>query len=186
MDTLKYRNLFPVLVNTMAENENNTIKATPFSINDREYQTLSQLGDDILADLRSGKGHLDTWRTMLKSGALSVYMADKKSEYPDLARDIHFMEASERDNPNDAGFEKKCYQLAYLLGARNSMIINEIEYDSIDGLANEMAETARKSFSDYINLCKKLIRADRSLDPQFEAWLTANGKLNIVNEWKRG
>lgn len=41
------------------------------------------------------------------------------------------------------------------------------------------------SFDKFDVFCKNIINADNSLDPQFEAWLIAQGKSNEIEQWKK-
>ena len=77
------------------------------------------------------------------------------------------------------------YLLAYLISGDREFVLAGRHFESIDALAEYMNTMLTNSFDKFDVFCKNIINADNSLDPQFEAWLIAQGKSNEIEQWKK-
>ena len=118
-------------------------------------------------------------------GLISSYMkAHKFSEAQ--VKGAESIESSVRLHKSNAKkMALNYYLLAYLISGDREFVLAGRHFDSIDALAEHMNTLLTSSFDKFDVFCKNIIGVDNSLDPQFEAWLIAQGKSNEIEQWKK-
>ena len=78
-----------------------------------------------------------------------------------------------------------CLISEFMISGDRGFVLAGKQFDSIDALAEHMNTLLTSSFDKFDVFCKNIIGVDNSLDPQFEAWLIAQGKSNEIEQWKK-
>ena len=152
----------------------------------RKYESLNAFGTDSMEKLRSGNvDECPMWNEMLSYGLISSYMKSHKFNEVQV-NGAESIESSVRLNKANAKIMAlDYYLLAYLISGDREFVLAGRHFESIDALAEYMNTMLTNSFDKFDVFCKNIINADNSLDPQFEAWLIAQGKSNEIEQWKK-
>lgn len=97
------------------------------------------------------------------------------------------LDAIEKRYSTSEGVREKtlnCFVLGYLLSSDKTLTVDKQVFTSIPDLINYILQLKSQSLDKFELFCKKLINIDNELTPQFEGWLIANGKQDIIHEWK--
>ena len=152
----------------------------------QKYESLNVFGTDLMEKLRSGNvDECPVWNEMLSYGLISSYMKVHKFSEAQV-KGAESIESSVRLNKANAKtMALNYYLLAYLISGDRGFVLAGKQFDSIDALAEHMNTLLTSSFDKFDVFCKNIIGVDNSLDPQFEAWLIAQGKSNEIEQWKK-
>ena len=74
--------------------------------------------------------------------------------------------------------------MGYLFSGEKNIKIKEQEFESVTELINHVLLLKKQSPEKFEEFTKTLINQDNQLMPMFEAWLIANGKQAVLNNWK--
>ena len=152
----------------------------------QKYDSLNSFGTDLMEKLRSGDvDECSVWNEILSYGLISSYM--KAHKFSDVqVSGAESIESSARLNKANARtMALNYYLLAYLISGDRTFVLAGEQFNSIDALAEHMNTLLIESFDKFDVFCKNIIGVDNSLDPQFEAWLVAQGKSNEIEQWKK-
>lgn len=150
------------------------------------YDSLSAFGKTLMENLHSGNVEdCPVWNEMLSNSLISLYM--KLHKFSDAQiKGAESVETSARLNRSNAKkMALNYYLLGYLISDERTFVLSGQKFDSIDALAEYMNALLTDSFDKFDAFCKNIIGADNSLDPQFEAWLIAQGKSNEIEQWRK-
>jgi serine/threonine protein kinase len=152
---------------------------------EHKYQSLIELGTEMLSMLRRSDGSkVQLWNELIAGNLISSFMKIKHTS-DKIIQGVEAIEASARlqtKNANNAALNY--YLLAYLLSGKRDYVIGSQSFGSIDSLADYMNQLLSQSFDAFDAFCKKIIESGGKVDPQFEAWLSAIGKKNKIDEWR--
>jgi hypothetical protein len=65
------------------------------------------------------------------------------------------------------------------------LVVDGKTFRSVDELAEYMRRLLNQSYEMFDTFCRLLVNENDELDMQFECWLTAQGKKQAVEEWRR-
>lgn len=154
------------------------------------YEDLQSFGAEMIGNLRQGnRDNGDFWNDVLLNRSVSMYIRAVYPKEADLIAAVGAIEdkASNTLKSNQGDISRTYYTLAYLLSGDKTfqMNDNDIVFNSPDDVAEYMKELLDVSFEKFTGFCKSIIRNDKKLDPQFEAWLIALGKREELERWRR-
>lgn len=152
----------------------------------QKYESLNAFGTDLMEKLRSGNvEECPVWNEMLSYGLISSYMKTHKFNDAQVKCAESIESAVRLHKSNAKKMALNYYLLAYLISGDREFVLAGKQFDSIDALAERMNTLLTSSFDKFDVFCKNIIGVDNSLDPQFEAWLIAQGKSNEIEQWKK-
>lgn len=152
----------------------------------QKYESLNAFGTDLMKKLRSGNvEECPVWSEMLSYGLISSYMKAHKFSEAQVKGAESIESAVRLNKANAKTMALNYYLLAYLISGDSEFVLSGKQFDSIDALAEHMNTLLTSSFDKFDVFCKNIIGVDNSLDPQFEAWLIAQGKSNEIEQWKK-
>lgn len=152
----------------------------------QHYDSLTAFGTTLMENLRNGNVEsCPAWNEILRNNLISLYM--KSHKFCDAQiKGAESIETSTRLNQSNAKkMALNYYLLGYLISGDRTFVIAAQKFDSIDALAEYMNTLLADSFDKFDAFCKNIISTDNSLDPQFEAWLIAQGKSNEIEQWRK-
>lgn len=129
----------------------------------------------------NAKRQVEEW---IVKGVIKQYLELK---YPDNKQAINTlaMISEEYLNTSDGNIKKKNgFLLGYLLDKNKELVVDEVKFQNIEELINYVFYVKNKSLNQFEHFCRKMINVDGGLLPQFEAWLIAKGKQEILFQWK--
>ena len=152
------------------------------------YENFKTIGTDLLDRLWKGDKTVDTfYGSMLDASALSTYTRAVVNAEERVASSIDELERSYANlKKNPEGRVRVFYLMAYLLSGKKVLNLSNRQFTSIDDIAVYMNELIHTSYSSFDAFCKTLMDEHGELNPQFDCWLTAIGKRNAVQEWRKG
>ena len=101
---------------------------------------------------------------------------------------IESIEALENRCNKAEGTREKVFQsfiLGYMISKEKLFAFDGKSFASVQEFINHVMRLRAQSVDHFEVFCKKLISIDNELTPQFEAWLIANNKQEILHRWKR-
>ena len=153
----------------------------------KSYESMAALGGDMLSQLQSG-AELESafYGTMLKHKALSAYaQINALPEGPLLAAIRAAEEAAARPGTPKDAMKRLIYRAAYLLSGQKKLFIDGKSYFSLQELSAHMQLLANSSFEDFRLFAHRLMPDEKTLDPQFEAWMEALGHTRTLETWRQ-
>ena len=126
-----------------------------------------------------------TAQEILENGILSAYCGlvypDAKAQQDALRRIEGGISAVANDRH---GRLLLFYQLGYMVSGEQGLVVNGMQFDSIDSLAAYIATIVNRP-NEFSAFYMKLMNDQNELDPQFESWMIARGKRNELAAWKQ-
>ena len=152
------------------------------------YNDLQDLGTRLLDRLWKNDRAVDAYYgAMLDINVLSTYAkaiieADEKVEKPieELERSYKALKADPENRL------RIYYMLAYMLSGTRVLNLSDRQFGSIDDIAKYMNELINTDYSSFDSFCRMLMSEQGGLKPQFECWLTAIGKRDVIQQWRNG
>ena len=151
------------------------------------YESLAELGDEILANLRTENGiNIGFWTELLQCELLSYFVDKVCGGNIEVVNAIKAIETAHKHLNNNKRTEKlNFYTLGYLLSGDRTYRMGQNKFSSVDDLTLHMKQLLDCSFDEFAAFCNRVIGKDGNLDPQFEAWLIALGNRKELESWKR-
>lgn len=150
------------------------------------YKNLPALGRSLLEQLQSKTGLNRSFDSALRNNIISKYL--KRIE-PTKEKQILAIEKIENSfvkaKTNAILRRKYLYLLGYSLSGQKIMKLNNVSFGTTSELSEHMQSLFNQSFEKLQEFCYELINFEDELDPQFEAWLLAQGKGESLTEWKK-
>lgn len=161
-------------------------ETTRFYWRGRAYDNLKELGADLLDRLwKQDKTVDDYYGSMLEANILSAYAKAVVEAGEAVIKPIEEIERSYHSLKTIAENRYRVYyMLAYMLSGKRILNLSNRQFSSIDDIAVYMNELIHSSYSSFEEFCKTLMNERGSLNPQFECWLTAIGKRNVIQQWR--
>ncbi len=73
-----------------------------------------------------------------------------------------------------------------MLSGKRVLNLSNRQFSSIDDIAKYMNILIRTDYSSFDKFCQLLMNEQGVLNYQFECWLTAIGKREVVQQWRNG
>jgi len=150
------------------------------------YKNLPALGRSLLEQLQSNTGLNHSFDSALRNNMISKYL--RRME-PTKEKQIQALEKIENSfvkaKTNATLRRKYLYLLGYSLSGQKIMKLNNASFGTTNELSEHMQSLFNHSFEKLQQFCHELINFEDELDPQFEAWLLAQGKGESLTEWKK-
>ncbi len=152
----------------------------------RSYESAVALGSDMLSRLQSGaEPEPAFYGSMLKHKALSAYARlNALDEGPLMAAIRAAEEAAAQPATSKDATKRLHYRLAYLLSGQKKLVIDGKSYFTLEELSAQMQLEADRSFEGFRLFAHRLMPDERTLDPQFEAWMEALGHAGTLEAWR--
>ena len=152
----------------------------------KSYENTVSLGNDMLSRLQNGDDDASSFTAMLRQRILSAYAKiNGIEENPQLMAIRAAEEASAHMDLSPLDAKKLHFRIAYLLSGQKKLLIGQIAFFSVEELTSHMQSLANQSFEAFREFSHRLIRDNRTLDPQFEVWLEATGHHQALEAWKQ-
>ena len=151
------------------------------------YESLAELGNEILANLRTENGiNVGLWTELLQCELLSYFVDKVCGGDIEAVNAIKAIETAHKHLNNNKRTEKlNFYTLGYLLSGDRIYQMGQNKFSSVDDLTLHMKQLLDHSYDEFAAFCNCVIGKDGNLDPQFEAWLIALGNRKELESWKR-
>lgn len=150
------------------------------------FESVSDLGEYILEQMRAGSGMDDSFITeVLSRRLISEYVRSacpEKTELVQSARNIEDMAEVSSGDPRSAAVAR--YTAGFALTGGKSLHAGGGSFDTPDDLVRYMKRLLTENMLKFEELCGGLIDGGSVLDIQFEAWLISHGKGREVESWK--
>ncbi len=164
---------------------------TVFYWRGRSFLSAAELGERLLADLRSGrKDDLSYWGSILEKHLLSAYLAGCKDNVigghaRDTASNVEYLY---RSTKSDERAKTRClYTAAFLFCGKAELVLpSGICITDLSELRKHMQLLYERSYDELRCFVDGIIGDGNELNPQFEAWLAFYGYDRTVEGWKNG
>lgn len=151
------------------------------------YKDLNELGKKIVDGYQANSFEIKrTVEEIIKYKLVSQYI---KTVAPDNSILIESINALEDRCVQAEGSRDKTLQsfiLGYMISKDKVFVLDGVNFGSVQEFINHVMRLRSQSVDRFEMFCKKVISIDNELSPQFEAWLIANDKQEIIHQWKRG
>ncbi|QUA54663.1 serine/threonine-protein kinase [Aristaeella lactis] len=152
----------------------------------RRFASPSALGREMLEALwKENESQYKLYDTILSERVLSTYVLSKDSNNNDLLQVIKRIENLWKISKDEKRDLRYVYYLsAYLLSNQKILKIDNEEIRTVDELSDYLNRKLQVSIKTFIEATHQFVDYDGNLDVQLEAWLTAIGKKDAINQWK--
>lgn len=151
------------------------------------YESLTELGEKLLCDLRTdNSSKLTYWNGVFINKLPTRYFIKARLENESLYTELSAIEDDYAMNAKDERSKRlSFYSVAFLLTGERTLSVGDREIHSVSELADYMKQLLNSSYSEFEAFCRSMISCDDTLDAQLEAWLTALGKRNELDDWRK-
>lgn len=150
------------------------------------HESTTSLGSVMLGELQASPRQTKWYAGMLRQRALSEYARINRLEETPQAQAIRALEEAWAEADGDRSRQLLVYfQLAYLLSGQRKLALGDMTLYTLQELASHMQRLADQDFRALQEFCHDLVTVDFGLLPQFEAWMTACGYQDQLEQWKQ-
>ena len=160
-------------------------KLKTFHWKGKSFKNLQEFGNYMLEKLSKGDmTDYDFYQSILTDKILTKFVELRLTNDVKLKNAANNIEKLKIVSDTDQD-EKIYYMMSYMLSDQKTFKIYNDEFRTVEELAEYMKGLLNKSsFFTFQKICHKLIDSDYNLNVQFECWLMALGKNDVLKKWK--
>ena len=153
-----------------------------------KYLNLPAFGRDIIERLQiNDDSILHFMDGVISNRVISVFLEINESRNIDKIDAFKNMENYFITLKDDRQKKIQLYIIGYAMSGQAVLKVNGHDFNSIDDFTRYLKELSKdpiNSFVEFKKISRELMISDKTLNPQFEAWLQKKGKRETIEKWR--